>query len=239
MAAAKLFKAGRGEALPLYSSYRATAGTLSPAAAKIIEHGANLKDILRAAAVEPTFAEWREAVNTASAIAADDTQLTRAQLSPVDTTALPEVDGFDALDLGESYEGINTAAYPLKWGIVKNSRGAIASNASLASRFSTRTPRIGPSGGTWSPKRLRSALLNGRSHTKALPATIQVRWPHLVPIVAPSSLRAILSMSSKITLASYPERHVPVEPMDARARSASHFISSIGSRTAQLCTCRR
>jgi Acyltransferase family len=72
---------------------------------------------------------------------------------------------------------MRTAEYPSKWGIVKKALGCAASAASFSPRSSTRTARIGPSGGAASPKRLRSALLKGRSHANALPATDHVRLP--------------------------------------------------------------
>jgi hypothetical protein len=72
---------------------------------------------------------------------------------------------------------MSTAGYPSKCGIVKKALGFAASTASFSLRSSTRTARIGPAGGGASPNRLRSALLNGRTHAKAFPATDQVRLP--------------------------------------------------------------
>jgi hypothetical protein len=103
IAAAKLFKAGRGEALPLYSSYRATSRPLSGDAEQVASMG--LDDLLKAAALEPSFAEWRDAVKLAQAISADPTTLVPAQISPVDTTPLPEVDGFQEMQLEDAFEG--------------------------------------------------------------------------------------------------------------------------------------
>ena len=75
------------------------------------------------------------------------------------------------------FKWTSTAAYPSKCGIVKNAFGWAASIASFSPRSATRTARIGPSGGVASPYRLMSALLNGRSHAKPLPATAHVRCP--------------------------------------------------------------
>ena len=72
---------------------------------------------------------------------------------------------------------MSTAEYPSKCGIVKKGPGFAASTASFSPRSSTRTARMGPSGGVWSPNRRRSALLNGRSHANAFPATDHVRFP--------------------------------------------------------------
>lgn len=102
MAAAKLFKAGRGEALPLYSSYRAVDRPLSAA----IEKASQSSGRLAAALVDPGFSAWRDELKIAEALSADYDQLQRAQISPVDGTGLPEVDGFEEQDLGEAYEGI-------------------------------------------------------------------------------------------------------------------------------------
>src|ERR1041384_2245961 len=74
----------------------------------------------------------------------------------------------------------------------------MASNASLASRFSTETARISPAGGASSPNRLRSALLNGRCHAKPLPSTIHVRLAHFTQTVTPGRLIASASTSSKV-----------------------------------------
>ena len=49
--------------------------------------------------------------------------------------------------------------------------------ASLSARSSVVRARMGPDGGSSSPKRCTSALLNGRSQANALPATNQVRFP--------------------------------------------------------------
>src|SRR5215470_11849726 len=93
---------------------------------------------------------------------------------------------------------MRTAEYPSKCGIVKKASGCAASTASFSLRSSTRTARIGPSGGAWSPNRRRSALLNGRSHANALPATDQVRPPCRSPSVASGSSAATAATSSKV-----------------------------------------
>lgn len=99
MAAAKLFKAGRGEALPLYSSYRAVER-------KVTSEVEAANDRLGAALLDAGFAPWREELKIAQAVTANYDQLQRAQISPIDTTLLPEVDGFEEQDLGAAYEGI-------------------------------------------------------------------------------------------------------------------------------------
>src|SRR5688572_20501402 len=83
--------------------------------------------------------------------------------------------------------------------MVKNARGWAASAASFSPRSSTRTARIGPSGGAASPNRLRSALLNGRSHAKALPPTDHDRLPRLLPSVTSGNSAAIVATSSKVS----------------------------------------
>src|SRR5664279_2257424 len=70
-----------------------------------------------------------------------------------------------------------TAEYPLKCAMVKRAVGCAANAASFSLRSATRTARMGPSGGMAVPNRLRSALLNGRSHAKVLLFTDQVRPP--------------------------------------------------------------
>jgi hypothetical protein len=105
MAAAKLFKAGRGDALPLYGSYRAVERTLS-AEVKEAGNGGSMSSRLAAAALDPGFAEWRDAVKLAQAVADDYDTLQRAQISPLDNTSVPEVDGFEQLALSDAYEGV-------------------------------------------------------------------------------------------------------------------------------------
>lgn len=101
MAAAKLFKSGKGNALPLYSSYRAAERKL-PANVEQLSQTSNL---LEAAAADPGFAEWREAVELARTLQKDYDGMISAQVAPVDGTTLPEVDGFQLLELSEAYEG--------------------------------------------------------------------------------------------------------------------------------------
>ena len=103
----------------------------------------------------------------------------------------------------------STAGYPSKCGMVKKPGWAAASTTSFSSRSSTHTARIGPSGGVASPKRLRSALLNGRSQANALPATNQVRRPWRSPSVTSGSSRAIRAASSTVAM---------VNPSQALAR---------------------
>ena len=93
---------------------------------------------------------------------------------------------------------MSTAAYPSKCGMVKNATGCAASTASFSPRSSTRTARIGPSGGVSSPNRFRSALLNGRSQANALPATNQVRVPCRSPSVTSGSSATSSATSSGV-----------------------------------------
>src|SRR5690242_9735052 len=72
--------------------------------------------------------------------------------------------------------------------------------ASFSPRSATRTARIGPSGGVWSPNRLMSALLNGRSHANALPATNQVWLPCRSPTVTSGRSVAIRAASSTVAI---------------------------------------
>jgi hypothetical protein len=75
--------------------------------------------------------------------------------------------------------------------------GLAASTASFSARSSTRAARIGPSGASPSNRR-RSALLNGRCHTKVLPATFQARFPYELDSAAPGMARASLDTSSQV-----------------------------------------
>ena len=75
------------------------------------------------------------------------------------------------------FNWMRTAEYPSKCGIVKKPFGWAARTASFSPRSSTRTARMGPSGGASSPNRRRSALLKARSHANPLPATDHVRAP--------------------------------------------------------------
>ncbi len=103
MAAAKLFKAGRGAQLPLYSSYRVKELELSAAFKEARRNG----KLLAAAVAEPGFAQWRDAVKLALELQKDRyDSMTPAQIAPSDDTSLPEVDGFELQDLSEAYEGI-------------------------------------------------------------------------------------------------------------------------------------
>src|SRR4051812_32222332 len=86
--------------------------------------------------------------------------------------------------------------------MVKTPRLPAPSTASFSSRSSTLTARIGPSGGVSSPKRLRSALLYGRSHANDLPCTNQVRWPKRAPSVTSGRSAMIRSTSSMVAIGS-------------------------------------
>lgn len=112
LAAAKLFKSGGGNALPLYSSYRATRGTI-PEAASDLPRG-DMAGLITAAAADPGFAEWKESLAAAAVMAADLDSLVPAQISPMDSATLPSVDGFETLDLGSAAEGyVNEGAMRL------------------------------------------------------------------------------------------------------------------------------
>src|SRR5436305_847354 len=82
--------------------------------------------------------------------------------------------------------------------MLKKASGWDSSTASFSCMSSTLTARIGPSGGVSSPKRLTSALLNGRSHAKPLPRTNQVRRPWRNPSVTSGRARAIAAASSNV-----------------------------------------
>jgi hypothetical protein len=100
--------------------------------------------------------------------------------------------------------------YPSKCGMVKKASGFAASTASFSARSAVRIARIGPSGGVWSPYRLMSALLNGRSQANALPPTSQVRKVFLclsTPSVTAGSAAAMRATSSKVcTRSTVPRR---------------------------------
>src|SRR5580704_11345386 len=80
--------------------------------------------------------------------------------------------------------------------MVKTAGAPAAIIASFSPRSATRTARIGPSGGAWSPNRRRSALLNGRSQANAFPAASQVRLPCRSDCVTSGRARAIAAASS-------------------------------------------
>src|SRR5579859_3503351 len=84
--------------------------------------------------------------------------------------------------------------------MVKNAVEEVARTASFSARFATRTARIGPSGGVVVPKRLRSALVNGRSQAKAFPATNHVRLPWRSAAVASGSCAARPATSSIVAI---------------------------------------
>src|SRR5690349_579375 len=84
--------------------------------------------------------------------------------------------------------------------MVKKACVFAARMASFSPRSATRTARIGPSGGVSSPNRLMSALLNGRSHVNALPATNQVRLPCRSPTVTSGRSAAIRAASSTVAI---------------------------------------
>ncbi|MEZ4361252.1 MAG: hypothetical protein R3B48_13795 [Kofleriaceae bacterium] len=106
MAAAKLFRAGKAAELPLYSSYRATMRELSEATAQRVRGNGRMSSMLAAAALEPAFAEWKDAIAAGDGAVASLETLTPAQISPVASSALPEVDGFELQQLVDATEGI-------------------------------------------------------------------------------------------------------------------------------------
>jgi hypothetical protein len=55
---------------------------------------------------------------------------------------------------------------------------------------------MSPAGGASSPKRLRSALLNGRCQANPRSPTIHVRLPHFAPTVTPGSWLAKAAAAS-------------------------------------------
>jgi hypothetical protein len=82
--------------------------------------------------------------------------------------------------------------------MVKKVSGCAISFTSFSSRLETRTARIGPSGGVALPNRFTSALVNGRSQAKALPATVQARrkWPKLATSTTSGSAMAMTATPS-------------------------------------------
>src|SRR5580700_10452048 len=84
--------------------------------------------------------------------------------------------------------------------MVNKASGCAARMASFSPRSATRTARIGPSGGSLSPNRLMSALLNGRSQAKAFPATNHVRLPCRSPTVTSGKSMAIRAASSAVAI---------------------------------------
>lgn len=112
LAAAKLFKAGGGNALPLHSSYRATRGAI-PAVAADLPRG-DMAGLIASAAADPAFAEWKDSLAAAAGMVGDLDSLVPAQISPMDSATLPSVDGFETLDLGSAAEGyVNEGAMRL------------------------------------------------------------------------------------------------------------------------------
>lgn len=118
-------------------------------------------------------------------------------------------------------------------GIVTKPGRAIASNASLASRFSTVTARISPAGGVSSPNHTRSALLNGRRHATPLPTTIRVRWAHRVPTVTPGSFIANTSTTTTAVQQSSQHASPPGWRFRWRWRNAQRALASRASATAR------
>src|SRR5580704_12724911 len=89
--------------------------------------------------------------------------------------------------------------------MVKKPLVPVASTAALSTRSAVRRATIGPRGGSVSPKRLRSALENGRSHANALSATYQVRLPKRTPSVTSGRAVTMATTSSgDTTPAPYP-----------------------------------
>jgi hypothetical protein len=83
----------------------------------------------------------------------------------------------------------STAAYPLKCGVVKNTSGSLASNASFISRPSVRTPKIGPLGAFF-PSAAISEDRNGRSQAKVFSCTAHAALPYEVRSLVPGKANA-------------------------------------------------
>src|ERR1700684_3920369 len=117
--------------------------------------------------------------------------------------------------------------------MVKKASGFAARIASFSARSAVRTARIGPAGGAWSPNRLRSALLNGRSQANALPPTSQVRSPRCFswPSVTSGSWVARRATSSKVcTDQTVLRRRLRVNPESARQRQPPVDMAFSSSR---------
>src|SRR6476469_7059986 len=110
--------------------------------------------------------------------------------------------------------------------MVKTPRAPSSSTACLSSRSATDTARIGPSGGWASLKWRTSALLNGRSHANAVPATNHVRWPCRSPSVTSGSSLAIRAASSTVAMAPRYRGRQPGARSDVGAAGDDHVLAA-------------
>src|SRR5262245_20752182 len=93
---------------------------------------------------------------------------------------------------------MRNAGYPSKCAMLKKPLVPSASTACFSPRSSTMTARMGPEGGSTSPNRRMSALVNGRSHANPFLPTSHVRWPCRTPIVTSGRSATMRSTSSKV-----------------------------------------
>ena len=114
--------------------------------------------------------------------------------------------------------------------MVKNPLVPVARRASFSSRSAVRTARIGPAGGGVSPKRLRSALENGRSQAKALPRTNHVRLPWRAASVTSGSAATIRSTSSRVGHGGTLPPIVAVPALPATVSGVSAGLDAAGLR---------
>lgn len=90
LAAAKAY-GGAKVALPLHPSYQVTTTEVQ----SVCNDDCGLADMLTAAAANPRFKEWKDALAMGKTVVAELDTLPAAQLAPVAKTALPEADGFE------------------------------------------------------------------------------------------------------------------------------------------------
>ncbi len=99
MTAAKIYSAGK-VALPLYPSYRVTSTER-----EVDCQSCDLGDMLATAAADPSFKEWKVALEDARGMVGDLDRLPQVQLAPTAKIVLPVADGFERPTLDEMYEG--------------------------------------------------------------------------------------------------------------------------------------
>lgn len=117
IATARAF-ATRKLALPLYTAYAVTERDL-PGDAGGFDHDRPFEGMLAAAANEPGFAAWTDAIATGRAVASNLGAMTRARLAPRNRTRLVEVDGLtipslDAIAGSDGYYDSGSIRLPMR-----------------------------------------------------------------------------------------------------------------------------
>ncbi len=197
-------RAGRGRADRTGRGPRADRGRPTPRLTRHLELARSshaCPPILRVGSARARDQRWRRPRGDARNASAAAGGATASQAS---TTSARSA------GLGTRRSWTSTAAKPSKCGIVNTPGVPAWSTASLSSRSATDTARMSPSGTGSSPKRLTSALLNGRSQANAFgffsPPTNHVRRPCRSPIVTPGRPAMTRSTSVKVATAAHRTR---------------------------------